>query len=245
MPDNFQSSKVIASELSSAAKFDNFVQAVEDAINSLDDSNIAVAANILVSKLLAGADGEILKTVGGVPTWAVEAAAGVVNYATTLPGSPGNGDETILVDSLASPTFSWRLRFNSTLAMWEYIGGRAAFSEVTTAETTSSSTYVALATAGPSIVLPVAGDYEVTIGAHMEISAQSAPRMSYDIGGTGAVDADAIGGQMDAGSRRYAYSKTRVKVGLGAVTLTAKYRTSANTGTFLDRWMRVTPVKLS
>ena len=44
MPDNFQSSKVAASELSSSTKFNNFVQAVEDAINSLDNTNIASAA---------------------------------------------------------------------------------------------------------------------------------------------------------------------------------------------------------
>src|SRR3990172_201963 len=97
MADSFQPSKVTGRELSSSTKFNNFVQAVEDAINSLDNSNVATAAAIAVSKLAAGSNGQVLSTSGGVPTWTT--ASGAPTYQTTLPGSPTDGQETILVDS--------------------------------------------------------------------------------------------------------------------------------------------------
>jgi len=75
MADSFQSSKLDSQELSSSTKFNNFVQAVEDAINSLDNSNIAAAAAIAVSKLAAGANDEVLTTVASVPTWQAASAS--------------------------------------------------------------------------------------------------------------------------------------------------------------------------
>ena len=249
MADNFQSSKVTANELSSATKFNNFVQAVEDAINSLDNTNIATGAAILVAKLLAGTNGQVLKTVAGVPTWSTEGAA--PTYQTTLPGSPVDGQETILVDSTSAPTYAWRLRYNSTLAKWEFIGGRPAFAEVVTPETTASTTYAALTTAGPSIVLPVAGDYLIEIGFRLSSNTTSTLSiMSYDIGATGAVDADATQAAVGTGggtpNNVATAMRPRVKTGLTAVTLTAKYKTAGTAGTngFADRWMRVTPVLL-
>ena len=41
------------------------------------------------------------------------------------------------------------------------------FAAIATDETTTSATYVDLATVGPSITVPRAGDYEVTFGATM------------------------------------------------------------------------------
>lgn len=75
MADSFQSSKVTASEQSSASKFNNFVQAVEDAMNSLDNTNIDAAAAIGVSKLAAGGEGQALTIASGIPTWTSAAAS--------------------------------------------------------------------------------------------------------------------------------------------------------------------------
>jgi len=178
----------------------------------------------------------------------IASSSSAPTYQTTLPGAPTDGQETILVDSTTAPTYSWLLRYNSTLAKWEFIGGRPAFAEVATSETTSSATYTALATAGPSIVLPVAGDYLVAIGAKSQPSTTSTTaRMSYDIGGTGAVDVDAYEASWGTAGDPPLVNGTfqRVKTGLSAVTLTAKYRNStATTATFAKRWMSVYPVKL-
>jgi hypothetical protein len=90
MADSFQSSKVAGNEQSSSTKFDNFVQAVEDAINSLDNSNVSAAAAILVSKLAAGSNGDFLKTTAGVPTWAPLA------YSTYVPVWTSDGTPVAL-----------------------------------------------------------------------------------------------------------------------------------------------------
>src|SRR6516164_9624771 len=49
-----------------------------------------------------------------------------IPYGTTLPASPVDGQEAILVDSITNPTYQWRLRYNagSTSAYkWEFVGG--------------------------------------------------------------------------------------------------------------------------
>lgn len=84
MADNFQVSKVSPNEQSSATKFNNFVQSVEDAINSLDNSNISAAANIDVTKIAAGSNGNVLTTTAGVVGWATPGSTVVPTGAVTM-----------------------------------------------------------------------------------------------------------------------------------------------------------------
>jgi len=47
-------------------------------------------------------------------------------YGTSLPGSPVDGQEHILVDSTTNPAYQWRLRYNSSSSSaykWELVGG--------------------------------------------------------------------------------------------------------------------------
>ena len=47
-------------------------------------------------------------------------------YATTLPASPVDGQEAILVDNVTNPTYQWRFRWNagsSSAYKWEFVGG--------------------------------------------------------------------------------------------------------------------------
>jgi hypothetical protein len=49
-----------------------------------------------------------------------------MSYGTTLPASPANGQEAILVDSTTAPTYQWRFRYNGSSGStykWEYLGG--------------------------------------------------------------------------------------------------------------------------
>jgi len=164
---------------------------------------------------------------------------------TTLPAAPVNGQEYYYVADSTNGVV-WHLKYRTTSAKWEYVGGAPLFAEVTAAETTTSTSYTALATAGPSIAVPVAGDYMVGTGCYLRNNtASSSALMSYDIGGSGAVDNDAIqheSGSANAGSHLY---RTRRKAGLTAVTLTAKYRAATSgTALFLDRYMTLTPIKI-
>lgn len=158
MADNFQSFKVGANELSSSAKFDNFVQAVEDAVNDLGVDQLDTNS---------GNNGKVITTVAGVAAWA---DPDTIPYGTTLPASPTDGDLAVLVDSTTAPTYQWLFRYNgssSNADKWEAVGPVAAYVGVqdeSVEETTASSTYTALGTAGPSFVIPRQGFYDVEEG---------------------------------------------------------------------------------
>jgi len=168
---------------------------------------------------------------------------------TSLPASPVDGQECILCDSLSAPTYQWRLKYVAAKASnkWVYIGGAAKLVTVAADETSASGTYGDLTTVGPSIALPVAGDYIVGIG-FSATGAQSAVvshQMSYAIGATGAVDADRVTAATTANSPFLTTgSRFALKAGLAAVTLTAKYAVAGASGHFVNRWMSVEPVAL-
>jgi hypothetical protein len=167
---------------------------------------------------------------------------------TSLPVSPFDGQEFILVDSLTAPTYSWRFLYVAAKATnkWVFIGGAPAFSEVAAAEASGSTSYAALGTAGPAIAVPVAGLYVVSIGftGHNSSSITNYQVMSYDIGATPASDNDYVGTgdvQFTPGSP-WSVSRKMQKT-LTALTLTAKYKLqNGNSLTFSRRWMEVTPM---
>jgi hypothetical protein len=128
---------------------------------------------------------------------------------------------------------------------WKKVGGSPLFSEVAAEQTTSSSSYTNLATTGPSVTLPLKGDYDIEIGYWgKNVTDSLTSYMSYSIGGSAAVDADAAATiAKDEASTTVA--RPRRKTGLGASTvLTAKYRTNDQQAAFLSRWMRVDPVRV-
>jgi hypothetical protein len=178
--------------------------------------------------------------------------ARTVGYGTSLPVSPSDGDEYVLVDSTTLPTYQWRLRFNSGSSntnKWEFVGGAPALIEVTTGEATNTTdTYQALTTPGPSFTIPRAGVYSVGVGMRASAaSGRGGVRMSYDIGGTGAVDADAAWNTQGDFALVSSVGHERIKSAIAATTaLVAKYRPGAAVAaTISDRWMRVTPVRVS
>ena len=178
------------------------------------------------------------------PTWPVGPP-----LVTSLPTNPVDGQEVYYLADAANGVM-WRLRYRAASASiykWEVIGGAPLYVEITTQESTASITYVGLTTAGPSIALPLAGDYivEQGLGGYNNAASAWADYMSYDIGGTAAADADAVtlGSNVSTVGQGNA-ARARRKNGLGAVTLTSKYKVSGGTGTYNNRWMRVTPVRV-
>jgi hypothetical protein len=70
----------------------------------------------------------VAPTTASPTPWAPPSAS--PSYGTTLPASPADGMEHILVDSISNPTYQWRFRYNagSTSAYkWEFIGGSPWF----------------------------------------------------------------------------------------------------------------------
>jgi hypothetical protein len=89
-------------------------------------------------------------------------------YGTSLPGSPVNGQEYVLVDSTTNPTYQWHFRYNassSSAYKWEFIGGShksVVYSPGALVAFTGDSTWRDPATPGPLFVVPRSGDYEVS-----------------------------------------------------------------------------------
>ena len=167
------------------------------------------------------------------------------SYVTALPSNPADGDEVIFVDSLTAPTYAWHLRYVAARSSnkWVFIGGSPLSAAVATSETSSSTTYAALATAGPSVTIPVAGDYIVEHGSTLSSGTNATGRHSYDIGGTGAVDADSVATEYVGAVGPTSVFRRKAK-SLTAVTLTSKYKTSGGTVTVVERFLAVTPVAI-
>jgi hypothetical protein len=172
---------------------------------------------------------------------------GVPPYVTALPTPPFDGFEVFYAADATNGVI-WHLRYRSGggTHKWEYVGGPPMYAEVQTSQMTSSATYAALATAGPSITLPLAGDYIVSLGAQASNDTVGAvAHMSYDIGGTGAVDADGPRSTSSTASADIAISYSRRKNGLTAVALVSKYKQVAGgIATFHRRWISVIPVRV-
>jgi len=85
------------------------------------------------------------------------------SYGTTFPTAPAHGDEHVLVDSLTNPSYQWRFRYNANSTStykWEFIGGTTLYAGIDPSEgTTTVSTWLDLATVGPRVILPSAGEY--------------------------------------------------------------------------------------
>ena len=89
---------------------------------------------------------------------------------TALPTDPTEGHEIRFLADTANGVV-WHLRYrgfnpdgtpNASSYKWEFVGGSALSSYIPTAEGTSSTIAVDLATVGPSLALPLAGDYDFT-----------------------------------------------------------------------------------
>lgn len=165
---------------------------------------------------------------------------------TSLPTSAYDGQEEVYETSQGR----WKFKYDSGDDYWYFVGGAPLSAYVATQQTTSSTTYAALATAGPSVTLPLAGDYMVRHGCALTCNVLAADTFhSYDIGATGAVDADSVQTRTAVAASSSPWpsvSRSKLKTGLTAIALVSKYRTTdgAATATIKERWLEVLPVRV-
>lgn len=111
----------------------------------------------------------------------------------------------------------------------------------------SSTTYVALAVAGPIAVLPALGWFhiELSFSAYGNTAGQQCA-MSYDIGATAAVDTDSASFQPGVSNTDVQrITRSYPKQFAAASTLTAKFRVTGGTCTFRgSKTLKATPVLL-
>jgi len=109
-------------------------------------------------------------------------APGAASYGTTLPASPVDGQEAVLVDSVTNPTYQWRFRYNagSTSAYkWEFVGGAPL-----AVDDASSRTMPTLgawtAFTSPILTLPRAGDYSFNFSAMLTATSASSCNLAIE-----------------------------------------------------------------
>lgn len=172
----------------------------------------------------------------------------VAPTVAALPGgTPVDGDRiNYVADASAGVIWPFVYRAaDASATKWNSIGLPAPLSaEVAAAEAGSNGAgYVALATAGPSITTPLAGDYWIEQSADFSVSA-TMYAYSYDVGGSGASDADAAL-SVSAGSSHISNLRRRRKTGLAASTaIVSKYKTAGGSGVFANRLLTVTPIRV-
>lgn len=171
----------------------------------------------------------------------------IIESVASIPREPLDGDEIFYLAD-ATNGVTWRFRYragSSSTYKWEFIGGPPLWELLATSESTTSTSYANLATTGPDLTVPLAGDYDITIGATFSSTVSEIAIMSYAIGGAAAADSDSMrmgtgGGDQNSNTR------TVRETGISASTaITAKYKSFGGASvTFFDRWMSITPVRI-
>jgi len=175
---------------------------------------------------------------------------------TALPGSPTDGQEINYQSAgMATDGIIWRFRYRSASASaykWEFIGGQAWSAEVATSQTRAATAYGDLATVGPTITAPLAGDFMLEFGASVASDTTSnGALVSPSVSGGSAsspVDADSASINVTVGAGAIYNASLSRKIRKNALTaadITLRYRCStANTSTFASRWLAVTPIRV-
>lgn len=130
--------------------------------------------------------GDIEIDTNSVTSWPT--ITSTIPTVTALPSSPTDGQEIIFTtDSTngAINSVAWRLRYRaSSLSTfkWDVIGGPPIFKEVLTGEaSTATAAYQDLATIGPQLIVPLAGDYFVIFEADATTTGANTPTVGLSI----------------------------------------------------------------
>lgn len=171
---------------------------------------------------------------------------------TALPSSPVHGQECLFQTSaMATAGVSpWRLRYNansSSSYKWEVISAIPLHSEVGTNFTTTSTSQVAI-TGGPSITLPLAGDYDCQWGGRVyntnAVGASCQLILNGSVAGSMSLT-DTYQGQAGTVTSVASNVTRRVRAtGLAIQTLALYALVNGGTGNFEQRWLSVTPIRV-
>lgn len=207
------------------------------------------AAGTAASIILDQGDGVILisngtnwHVIGGLRASLSSAAPRV----TALPASPIDGDECVYVAD-ATNGVEWRFKYKSVETKWRFIGGPPLTSSIATSEARNNATFGDLTTAGPSVTVPLAGDYMIQFNVQGNpVSPETFTIATIKLGAATAVDADSAVGLGPAGAI-HTPGRTYRRNGLAAAAaLKMQYRNAATNNTnYSSRDMSVWPVRCS
>ncbi len=145
---------------------------------------------------------------------AVGNRAAETSAGTTFPTSPSEGQVfTYIADATNGVLWSFVYHATGSSYDWWFTGGAPLLGTVTTSQTRANAAYGDLATVGPAVVLPFAGDYMVTLGARIISPSGELGFMSYAIGASAAADTEAlwVGGSASTGGQSSAKSESETE----------------------------------
>lgn len=128
---------------------------------------------------------------------------------------------------------------------WHFVGGSPLFNEVETNEGTTSTTFTDLTTVGPQVEIPAAGQYLIEFRSRV-IRTASTWIAYMTVVGPGLTDGNTLDSAVSTSNPdvHAQIEKTRSYYFSGPGLITAKYRRSAGSGTWLERDLIVTPIRL-
>jgi hypothetical protein len=181
----------------------------------------------------------------------------LVEAGTALPSSPVDGQSFYYVAN-ATDGVVWHLRYraaSSSAYKWEFVGGQALTSQVLTTQSLGATvgSYIDVATVGPSVTNPLAGDYlvewgirgvvgatESIIGAGIKFGSAAAP-VDANVGTQYAIS----GGGVAATRQIPAVFGSDVKTSLAVSTLVKVQYYQNNTNCFVgNRFLKLTPIRV-
>jgi hypothetical protein len=174
----------------------------------------------------------------------------IVGRGTTLPASPTDGQEYVLVDSLTTPTYQWRFRYaagSTSTYKWEFVGGIPANAGPGGATNGFTWTGWNSLSSSPTFTTPRAGDYLFTFGIFLQSAAagtfEAYSRLSVGAQSTSLIKAVFVGtynGANVAGTERLnavpASSVVVIQIANQVSTI------AANAG---QGWFSVTPARVA
>lgn len=207
-------------------------------------------------KLVDFLEGELLldPNINFLPGWN-PALQATVPLVAALPSATVDGQEIYYTPlSAGGQGAVWHLKYNAasiSAYKWEFLGGTPLHTSIAASENRNNVAYGDLATVGPKIVIPLAGEYHLHFGAQMEDNAQQRIFMSpsFDDGATLAADGNAAVaaiGQALVGNTGASTSRFMRRDGQAVATIRWQYRAAIATAsnTFALRWATAVPVRV-
>lgn len=172
-------------------------------------------------------------------------------FVTTLPTSPIDGTE-VYYQADATNGVIWHLRYRAASASaykWEFVGGGDLSASVVTDQSLAAgSGWQDLATVGPSITAPLAGDYAYAarIDGYYSLD-QKQSAFAVQVGSTTPTNLDSF--YLTAAAATSASTISGVgkvtSVASGAAIKLIYSRDSTGTGNFRWRFLSITPIRVS
>lgn len=173
---------------------------------------------------------------------------GNAGYGTTLPSSPTDGMEYILVDSVSAATYIWRMRYNAGSASgfkWEYVGGNPKKSYTVAAVSSAAGSGVWSAALGTALVVPNQGEYDLRWSGHDDGNGAGSST-DFGIGfGTAPASSDQYATGSNSGQGFYRYFRTGTLAAATSLDFYIRDSDSTRRNPWSYRTLEVVPFRLA